>query len=147
MKITLVLRLVDLSMLVARSVAKNRMLQLVESRLGLSCRSGDEVTRVRQFKGKAGFFPLLRASSPEDEGSTTKPFLLTYLAFPAWNLGLRPLGTGAVLRESPGVGVAAWTAGPGPLEVLSMRLLTKKPRLWLVVQLWEQVTVPGFRES
>lgn len=30
------------------------------------------------------------------------------------NLGLRPLGTGTVLRESPGMGVAAWAAGPGP---------------------------------
>lgn len=89
MKITLVLRLVDLSMLVARSVAKNRMLQLVESRLGLSCRNGDEVTGVRQFKGKAGFLPLLRASLPEDEGSTTKPFLLTYPAS-GW---LSPHGT------------------------------------------------------
>ena len=61
----------------------------MESGLGLLCRVGDEVTGVREFMGKAGSFPLLRASSPEDEGSATKPFLLTYLAS-GW---LSPHGT------------------------------------------------------
>lgn len=146
MKITLVLGLVDLPMLVARSLAKNRTLQLVESRRGLSCRDGDEVTGVR----RAGSFPLLRVSSPEDEGSTTEASLLTYtasgwLSLPGtWVCAPRDRGCA---EGTPRQGVAAWTAGPGSLEVLSMRLLTEKPRLRLVVHLWEQVTVPGFSES
>lgn len=51
---TLVLRHVDQSVLVARSLVRNRMLQLVESRFWLSGRNANEVAGTREFKGKAG---------------------------------------------------------------------------------------------
>ena len=115
MKITLVLGLVDLPVLVGRSLAKSRTLQLVESRLGLSCRDGDEVTGVR----RAGSFPLLRASSPEDEGSTTEASLLTYtasgwLSLPGtWVCAPRDRGCAEAKprQRSGGVDSRAWRPG------------------------------------
>ena len=67
--------------------------------------------------------------------------------FPRLEPGFAAAGDRDCAEGRPRHGSGVVGSGPWPWGVPSTRLLTEKPRLRLVVRLWEQVTVPGFSES
>lgn len=66
--------------------------------------------------------------------------------FPLYNQNLRAFGDRGLCRgKAQGQKVELCvTAGPGTLEMLSTCLLIETTPLGMVVNLWEQMTFPGF---